>query len=133
MKPSNAMAQTLSIQAMAWPLSMISASTALVFVLGVAFEILNAHQTPHAHLNLLLALTFVLAGWALMELWVCRRSIDERYACKHLELLLAIQLLLPVLRYAMLSHEVANTTSTWIIPNQSIPIGISALSYPMQW
>ena len=114
MKPDHALPQPLLLHPLIWPLRMISAASALVFVLGVTFEILRAHGTSTVHLKLLLGVTFALASWAMVELWIGTRKIDNNVLFKRLHLLLGIQLLLPVLRAVLLDHDSAESTSKWI-------------------
>jgi len=119
MKPDHALPQPLLLHPLVWPLRMISAASALVFVLGVTFEILRAHGTSAVHLRLLLGITFVLAAWAVIELWISNRKINDNDLFKRLHLLLGIQLLLPVLRAAFLAHDSAESTSKWITTHET--------------
>jgi|GEM_PF-3427987 len=114
MKHDHVLPQPLLLHSLTWPLRMISAASALVFVLGVTFEILRAHGTSAVHLSLLLGLTFSLAAWAIIELWIGTRNIDDNASFKRLHLLLGIQLLLPLLRGVFLNHDSIDSTSRWI-------------------
>lgn len=99
-------------------LEVIAILSAMIFVLSFTFEVLVWYSTTNIHLTLVLLLEFILGVWAIFELETLGKSQDRSHF-RVIRYLLLAQILMSLLRWAILSLQSQSEVDDWIINKSS--------------